>query len=404
MAGLPRLHLRLDNLGPRTIMRRYWLVFSQAVTVLLAAYFVVATLKPEWLGRTGVALNRVALVEAPAPATVSGPPPPGSFREASKRASAAVVSINTSKAAERSPQTNDPWFRFFFGDQGSQPQAGLGSGVILTADGYILTNNHVVEGADEIEVVLNDSRRARGKVIGTDPDTDLAILKISLDRLPVITLGNSDALQVGDQVLAIGNPFGVGQTVTSGIVSALGRNQLGINTFENFIQTDAAINPGNSGGALVDVNGHLMGINTAIYSRSGGSMGIGFAIPVSTAKLVLEGIVKDGVVRRGWIGVEPADLSPELIETFGVQAKRGVLITGVLQNGPAAQAGVRPGDVIVEVAGKQVANVSELLSSVAALKPGTAAKFRVLRRDQSLDLNVTPGLRPRASKPPAQQR
>ena len=211
-------------------------------------------------------------------------------------------------------------------------------------------------------------------MIGTDPDTDLAILKISLDRLPVITLGNSDALQVGDQVLAIGNPFGVGQTVTSGIVSALGRNQLGINTFENFIQTDAAINPGNSGGALVDVNGQLMGINTAIYSRSGGSMGIGFAIPVSTAKLVLEGIVKEGVVRRGWIGVEPADLSPELMETFGVKAKRGVLITGVLQNGPAAQAGIRPGDVIVEVADKQIANVSELLSSVAALKPGAAVQ------------------------------
>jgi serine protease DegQ len=252
-------------------------------------------------------------------------------------------------------------------------------------------------------VVLNDSRHARGKVIGTDPDTDLAILKISVDRLPVITLGNSDSLQVGDQVLAIGNPFGVGQTVTSGIVSALGRNQLGINTFENFIQTDAAINPGNSGGALVDVNGYLMGINTAIYSRSGGSMGIGFAIPVTTAKLVLEGIVKDGVVRRGWIGVEPADLSPELVETFGVQAKRGVLITGVLQNGPAAQAGVRPGDVIVEVAGKQIANVSELLSSVAALKPGTTAKFRVLRRDESLDLSVTPGLRPKPSKVPPQR-
>jgi serine protease DegQ len=238
-------------------------------------------------------------------------------------------------------------------------------------------------------------------VIGTDPDTDLAILKITLDRLPVISLGNSDALQVGDQVLAIGNPFGVGQTVTSGIVSALGRNQLGINTFENFIQTDAAINPGNSGGALVDVNGYLMGINTAIYSRSGGSMGIGFAIPVTTAKLVLEGIVKDGVVRRGWIGVEPADLSPELVETFGVQAKRGVLITGVLQNGPAAQAGVRPGDVIVEVADKKIANVSELLSSVAALKPGTTAKFRVLRRNESLDLTVTPGLRPKPSRLPA---
>jgi S1-C subfamily serine protease len=249
-------------------------------------------------------------------------------------------------------------------------------------------------------VVLNDSRRVRGKVIGTDPDTDLAILKITLDRLPVITLGNSDALQVGDQVLAIGNPFGVGQTVTAGIVSALGRNQLGINTFENFIQTDAAINPGNSGGALVDGNGHLMGINTAIYSRSGGSMGIGFAIPVSTAKLVLESIVKDGVVRRGWIGVEPADLSPELVDTFGVKAKRGVLITGVLQNGPAAQAGVRPGDVIVEVADKQVANVSELLSGVAALKPGTPARFKVLRREESVELNVTPGLRPKPPKLP----
>ncbi len=381
-------------------MRRFWLLFSQAVTVLLAAWFVVATLKPGWIGRAGTVsvATGVPLVENNAPA--GGAAPPGSFRLAAQRASAAVVSINTSKAAERHPSANDPWFRFFFGDRGLAPQAGLGSGVIISPDGYILTNNHVVEGADEIEVVLNDSRRARGKVIGTDPDTDLAILKITLDRLPVITLGNSDALQVGDQVLAIGNPFGVGQTVTGGIVSALGRNQLGINTFENFIQTDAAINPGNSGGALVDGNGHLMGINTAIYSRSGGSMGIGFAIPVSTAKLVLEGIVKDGVVTRGWIGVEPADLSPELMDTFGVKAKRGVLITGVLQNGPAAQAGVRPGDVIVEVAGKQVANVSELLSGVAALKPGTAARFKVLRRDESVDLNVTPGLRPKPPKPP----
>jgi serine protease DegQ len=378
-------------------MRRYWLVFSQAVTVLLAAWFVVATLKPEWINRGSTVGSRgVALVEAPSTAT--GTVPPGSFRLAAQRASAAVVSINTLKAGHS--QSDDPWFRFFFGDQGGQPQAGLGSGVIISADGYILTNNHVVEGADEIEVVLNDSRHARGKVIGTDPDTDLAILKISLDRLPVITLGNSDSLRVGDQVLAIGNPFGVGQTVTSGIVSALGRNQLGINTFENFIQTDAAINPGNSGGALVDVNGNLMGINTAIYSRSGGSMGIGFAIPVSTAKLVLEGIVKDGVVRRGWIGVEPADLSPELMETFGVKADRGVLITGVLQNGPAAQAGIRPGDVIVDVAGKPIANVSELLSTVAALKPGQAAAFRVLRREEPLQLTVTPGLRPRPAKSP----
>jgi Do/DeqQ family serine protease len=386
-------------------MRRFWLLFSQSVTVLLAAYFVVATLKPEWIGRGAQAVGgSVSFVEAPAvPTTVAGPPPPGSLRVAAQRASAAVVSINTLKGGDHNAHANDPWFRFFFGEQGSEPVAGLGSGVIVTSDGYILTNNHVVEGADEIEVVLNDSRKVRGKVIGTDPDSDLAILKISLDRLPVITMGNSDALQVGDQVLAIGNPFGVGQTVTSGIVSALGRNQLGINTFENFIQTDAAINPGNSGGALVDTNGHLMGINTAIYSRSGGSMGIGFAIPANTAKQVLEGIVKEGVVKRGWIGVEPADLSPELMETFGVKAKSGVLITGVLQNGPAAQAGIRPGDVITQVGDKGIANVSELLTYVAALKPGQSSKFHVQRRDDAMDLTVTPGLRPRARPAERQQ-
>jgi serine protease DegQ len=374
-------------------MRRSWLIFSQTVTVLLAAWFVVASLKPEWLHRRPAGLASVSLVEAPAPA--AGAVPAGSLRLAAQKASAAVVSINTSKAAQKSQNAGDPWFRFFFGDRESQPQAGLGSGVIVSASGYILTNNHVVEGADEIEVILNDSRRTKAKVIGTDPDSDLAVLKISLDRLPLITLGNSDALQVGDQVLAIGNPFGVGQTVTGGIVSALGRNQLGINTFENFIQTDAAINPGNSGGALVDVNGHLMGINTAIYSRSGGSMGIGFAIPVTTARQVMDGIVKDGVVRRGWIGVEPSDLSPELAETFGVKTAQGVIITGVLQSGPAAQAGIRPGDVIVAVVDKPIANVSELLSSVAALTPGTPAQFTVMRGNDRLQLKVTPGLRPK---------
>jgi len=380
-------------------MRRYWLLFSQAVTVLLAAYFVVATLQPDWLGRasTGHRGGPVALIEAPEPP--AGVAPPGSLRAAAKRAAAAVVSISTITAAQPNPHAREPWFRFFMGEPpgNTRPRAGLGSGVIISADGYILTNNHVVEGAEAIEVQLNDSRSTRAQVIGTDPDTDLAILKIDLDRLPAITLGNSDSLQVGDQVLAIGNPFGVGQTVTSGIVSAIGRNQLGINTFENFIQTDAAINPGNSGGALVDVNGQLMGINTAIYSRSGGSLGIGFAIPVSTAKLVLEGIVKEGVVRRGWIGVEPADLSPELMETFGVKARRGVLITGVLQNGPAARAGVRPGDVITQVSGQGVSNVSELLTRVAAIKPGTEAQFQVQRGESALTLSVTVGLRP---KPP----
>jgi S1-C subfamily serine protease len=253
----------------------------------------------------------------------------------------------------------------------------------------------VIEGADEIEVILNDSRRSRARVIGTDPDSDLAVLKVELDKLPVIVLGDSDALEVGDPVLAIGNPFGVGQTVTSGIVSALGRNQLGINTFENFIQTDAAINPGNSGGALVDASGNLLGINTAIYSRSGGNMGIGFAIPVATAQQVLESIVREGQVTRGWIGVEPSDLSPELAETFGVKSDEGVIITGVLQNGPAAQAGIRPGDVITRVGNQPVQNVTELLSKVAALKPGKAVDFVVRRQDRTVTVSITPGVRPK---------
>ena len=388
-------------------MKRLWLIFSQTATVLLACYFVVATLKPEWLNKR----PGVALLTAESPTPLPGAAPVGSFRLAAQRASAAVVSINTSKNAKRGTANADPWFKFFFGEQDSEPQSGLGSGVIVSANGYVLTNNHVVEGADEIDVILNDARQATAKVIGTDPETDLAILKIELDRLPVIVLGNSDALQVGDQVLAIGNPFGVGQTVTSGIVSGLRRNQLGINTFENFIQTDAAINPGNSGGALVDTNGSLLGINTAIYSRSGGSMGIGFAIPVSTAKLVLEGIVKDGQVTRGWIGVEPQDLSPELAETFGIKpppgavavggnsALPGVIIVGVLQSGPAAQAGIRPGDVITGIAGKSVSNIAELLSAVAALKPQEAAKFKVWRVDQALEISVKPGTRPKVKKP-----
>ncbi|VWX58043.1 2-alkenal reductase [Burkholderiales bacterium 8X] len=376
-------------------MKRTWLLFSQAVTVLLAAYFVVATLKPDWIGRRGTSLGGVVSV-IEAPSTGAASIAPGSLSAAAKKASPAVVSINTSKAARRNPRSEDPWFRFFFGDQGAdQPQVGLGSGVIASADGYILTNNHVVEGADEIDVTLNDARHARGKVIGTDPDTDLAVLKIELDKLPVMVLGNSDALLVGDQVLAIGNPFGVGQTVTSGIVSALGRNQLGINTFENFIQTDAAINPGNSGGALIDVNGNLQGINTAIYSRSGGSMGIGFAIPVSTAKQVLEDIVKEGKVTRGWIGVEPSDLSPELAETFGVKTKSGVIITGVLQNGPAAKAGIRPGDVVTAVGEKKVDNVQELLTAVAGLKPGAATRFALQRGADKMEIDVNPGLRPK---------
>lgn len=372
-------------------MKRLWLLFAQTVTVLVAALFVVSTLQPQWLSRRTTV---VPVFEAPTGAPVAQVEGNGSFRAAARSASAAVVSINTSKAPSANTQSADPWFRFFFGDQApSQQQSGLGSGVIVSPAGYVLTNNHVIEEADEIEVILNDGRKAVAQVIGTDPETDLAILKINLTDLPVITLGNSDALEIGDQVLAIGNPFGVGQTVTSGIVSALGRTQLGINTFENFIQTDAAINPGNSGGALVDVSGQLMGINTAIYSRSGGSMGIGFAIPTSTARSVMEAIVKDGQVTRGWIGVEPQDLSPELAENFGMQPGTGVIISGVLQNGPAAQAGIRPGDVITAVAGRPVKNVAQLLSAVANLSPGTPASLDVKRRDGETKIDVTPGRR-----------
>ena len=375
-------------------MKRYWLLFSQVVTVLFAVWFVLVTLKPEWLNRRP-SLQGVTLLEAAsnAPGTVM----PGSMSPAAKRAAPAVVSIATTQARTAHPLANDPWFRFFYGDrEDNSPQMGLGSGVIVSPEGYILTNNHVVEGAQEIEVTLSDSRRTTAKVIGTDPDTDLAVLRITLDRLPVIAMGNSDTVQVGDKVLAIGNPFGVGQTVTGGIISALGRNQLGINTFENFIQTDAAINPGNSGGALVDVNGSLLGINTAIYSRSGGNMGIGFAIPVNTARQVLEGLVRDGQVTRGWIGVEPIELNADLAETFGIKQTEGVIITGVLQNGPAFKAGLKPGDVLLAVGEQDVRNVSELLTLIAAQTPGSAVKMRIKRRDADLSLDVTPAQRPAA--------
>ena len=293
-------------------------------------------------------------------------------------------------------------FQFFFGDRSrparAEPQIGLGSGVIVSAEGYLLTNNHVIEGADDIEVQLTDGRSARAKLIGTDPESDLAVLKIELDRLPSIAFGDADQLQVGDVVLAIGNPFNVGQTVTSGIVSALGRNQLGISTFENFIQTDAAINPGNSGGALVDAAGNLVGINTAIYSRSGGNLGIGFAIPTTAARLVMDSLIRDGAVTRGWIGVEPRDLTPEMAQSLKLPVKSGVLITGVLSNGPASAGGVRPGDVVTRVADQPVENTAQLLSAVAGLKPNAQAVVGVQRGDRALDLTLTVAQRPRTQQ------
>ena len=290
-------------------------------------------------------------------------------------------------------------FRHFFGERPendpSQRESGLGSGVIVSPDGYVLTNNHVIETADSIEIALNDGRKFAAKLIGRDPETDLAVLRIASDAvLPAITFSGSDSLAVGDVVLAIGNPFGVGQTVTMGIVSALGRSQLGINTFENYIQTDAAINPGNSGGALVDSAGHLVGINTAIYSRSGGSLGIGFAIPVSIARSVLEQIVSTGEVVRGWVGVEIQDLTPELAESFGYRDAVGALIAGVLRGSPADRGGVRPGDVLIALDGQSVRDPRAMLDMVAALPPGKSAVFRVRRGTEELDLNVDVGRRP----------
>ena len=384
-------------------MRKTWLVFSQAVTVAVAVLFVVATLKPDWLQRGGTAPPSIVSLPSsaaqPLPAALGGGAVT-SYSAAAKRASPAVVSITASRAPARHPRSDDPVFQFFFGDRArpsrGEPQIGLGSGVIVSADGYLLTNNHVIDGADDIEVLLNDGRQARARLVGTDPETDVAVLKIEIDRLPTISFGDVDKLQVGDVVLAIGNPFDVGQTVTAGIVSALGRNRLGINTFENFIQTDAAINPGNSGGALVDAAGNLLGINTAIYSRSGGSLGIGFAIPVSTARQVMEALIKDGQVTRGFIGIEQRDLTPDIAQTLNLPVRQGVLITGVLQSGPASAGGLRPGDVVVSVGGAPVTNTYQLLNAVASLKPKTVAAIGVQRGANALNLNVTVGQRPKA--------
>jgi Do/DeqQ family serine protease len=383
-------------------MFRLWLIFAQAATVAVAVLFVISTFRPEWLPTR--AAPQVAVVQAPMQGGTTGPLPTavsiGSYHDAVARAAPSVVNIFTSKEirSPRHPLLNDPIFRRFFGDQlpdEAQRASSLGSGVIVSANGYVLTNHHVVEAADEIEVALADGKKLLAKVVGNDPETDLAVLRVNAEGLPAITFGSSDALKVGDVALAIGNPFGVGQTVTGGIVSALGRTGLGINTFENFIQTDAAINPGNSGGALIDAGGNLVGINTAIFSRSGGSMGIGFAIPVSTAKMVLEQIVKSGAVTRGWIGVEVQEITPALAESFRLGAQRGALIAGVLRGGPADKAGVRPGDVLVEIQGKPVADPAAMLNLVAALEPGSAAKMKLRRQGQDVDATVNVGRRPK---------
>ena len=391
------------------MFNRLWLLFAQTVTILFAAWFIIATLKPAWVSGEGVGfiVDSVNLKEGAYDGSALSP---GSYHDAVKRSMPAVVNIFTSKISAKSKTRKgnkqnpaDPLFKFFFGDQppDEEPTSSLGSGVLVSPEGIILTNHHVINDADEIDVALSDGRKVKAKIIGSDPETDIAVLKIEAKQLPApITLGKIDSVRVGDVVLAIGNPFGVGQTVTSGIVSAMGRDHVGINTFENFIQTDAAINPGNSGGALIDTRGNLIGINTAIFSNNGGSMGIGFAIPVNLAKQVMEAILKNGSVTRGWIGVEPQNLSKELSESLGLPGNtEGVLLSGVLEGGPAARGGIKPGDVLTAVNGDKTQDVKQLLNQIAQISPGNEATLTILRKGKEAILKVQTGKRPKPKTP-----
>lgn len=372
----------------------------RAVVLGLAIAFVLTIVWPDLLH---LKTNSVEIRQA-LPTTVSRPDfGPVSYAAAVEKSAPAVVNINTAKvvSVRRHSFLNGPLFERFFGrslDDLITPQqrveTSLGSGVIMSDSGYILTNHHLIEGADEIQVSLRDGRTASASVIGKDPETDLAVLKLDLENLPAITVGQSEGLRIGDVVLAIGNPFGFGQTVTMGIVSATGRTKLGINTFENFIQTDAAINPGNSGGALIDANGNLVGINTAIYSRSGGSQGIGFAIPVSLAQNVLQDIIEHGRALRGWLGIEARAITPELARSLGLLDTRGVLVVGILRDGPAHQAGLQPGDVILTIDDKTIAEAADALLAISSRKPGSRIKLHITRNDIELDLEAVAIERP----------
>jgi len=382
------------------MLRKFWLLFAQACTLCLAALFVVVTLRPDLLPRAGGRFESV-IVTQEAATSVSGARVT-SYADAAKKAMPAVVNLYTSKEVRtRNPLAEDPLFRKYFPelDRGTaRRQTSLGSGVIVSPEGYVITNHHVIEGADDIQLVLADGRRVSARVRGTDPESDLAVLKADAEGLPAMTFANSDNVQVGDVVLAIGNPFGLGNTVTLGIVSALGRNYLGVNRFEDFIQTDAAINPGNSGGALVDAAGNLVGINSTIYSQSGGSLGIAFSIPVSLARNVFEQIVKDGEVTRGWLGIEPTPVTPEVARALALAKPEGVVIRGMEPGGPAERAGMKELDVVLEIAGKTTRSVPQLLARIAELPPGSVAKVRVARAGHDVEVDVTVGKRPPPEK------
>jgi len=388
-------------------MRKLWLVFAQAVTITLAALFVVSLVKPDWLAwraqvvevREASPTSQVAPAGSPARGSVS-------FSDAARKAIPSVVNISaTRQVRRRNPLLEDPAFQRFFGERFSLPpetQLSLGSGVIVSREGYILTNDHVVEGVTDIQVTLHDGKTVPGKIVGSDPDTDLAVVRVASAGLTAITFGQSEQAKVGDLVLAIGDPFSVGQTVTMGIISAVGREIGPANPFGRFIQTDAAINPGNSGGALVDSNGNLIGINTLIFSRSGGYQGIGFAIPVSLAKRVMEQIIETGSVTRGWFGVDVADISPELAESLNLKGIRGAIVGAIERGSPAEKAGLRLGDVIVAINGKPVPDVSSALNAIAEMSPGRHVPVKVVRRNQEVTVEVTVGKRrprPRGEEP-----
>lgn len=374
----------------------------QFATIGLAAAFLILYFQSE-KGKIEDELKPQAateIVELIESTRTSPSAPLNSYAPAVKDAAPAVVNIQSTKiiTERQHPLMNDPTFRQFFGDSVGEPrkrmESSLGSGVIISPQGYILTNHHVIKAADEIIVALKDGRNAKATIIGTDPDTDLAVLHIKLKEIPAITLSKTHDIEVGDVVLAIGNPFGVGQTVTSGIISATGRNMLGINTFENFIQTDAAINPGNSGGALVNSYGELIGINTAIFSQSGGSQGIGFAIPLSLARSVLTQIIEFGHVKRGWLGIAIQNMNSELAESFGMEKVYGVIVNGVAKTGPADKAGINPGNVITHINETKVENTRHLLNLVSQVKPGDTLSINGIKQEGTFTVTATVIQRP----------
>jgi len=352
---------------------------------------------PQWVGLPSQDVN---LQQAPQTTYVQQGPV--TYADAVTRAAPAVANLYTTKVVNKNakPLFEDPQFRHFFGNNAPKQkrmESSLGSAVIMSPEGYLLTNNHVVTGADQIVVALKDGRETLARVIGSDPETDLAVLKIDLKNLPAITIGRSDTLRIGDIALAIGNPFGVGQTTTMGIISATGRNQLGLNNYEDFIQTDAAINPGNSGGALVDANGNLTGINTAIFSKSGGSQGIGFAIPINLAMEVMKSIIEHGQVIRGWLGIEVQPLTAELAESFGLGTRPGIVVAGIFRDGPAQKAGLQLGDVILSINGEPAGDGRKSMNQVARIKPTDKVAIQVMRNGKEIKLLAEIGLRP----PPA---